>query len=152
MKAVQGALIVASSIQIVLGYSQIWAICSRYKLYLLINKQVSIIFFISYLMRESTLLRIGSSARLEWFRLFPWWVLACLIEASPWYSENYHCHYSQLLIFSSFERWKQFSFRLTYSSSLTSLNTFQVGKCVEIGIPMLILFVIFSQVLLMFLM
>ncbi|KAE8700548.1 Nucleobase-ascorbate transporter 2 [Hibiscus syriacus] len=30
MRAVQGALIVASSIQIILGYSQMWAICSRY--------------------------------------------------------------------------------------------------------------------------
>ncbi|OIW19238.1 hypothetical protein TanjilG_20363 [Lupinus angustifolius] len=30
MKAVQGALIVASSIQIILGFSQIWAICSRF--------------------------------------------------------------------------------------------------------------------------
>lgn len=29
MRAVQGALIVASSIQIILGYSQLWAICSR---------------------------------------------------------------------------------------------------------------------------
>lgn len=29
MRAVQGALIVASSIQIILGFSQIWAICSR---------------------------------------------------------------------------------------------------------------------------
>ncbi|XP_062076148.1 nucleobase-ascorbate transporter 2-like [Humulus lupulus] len=28
MRAVQGALIVASSIQIILGYSKIWAICS----------------------------------------------------------------------------------------------------------------------------
>jgi hypothetical protein len=30
MRAVQGALIVSSSIQIILGYSQLWAICSRY--------------------------------------------------------------------------------------------------------------------------
>ncbi|RVW31914.1 Nucleobase-ascorbate transporter 2 [Vitis vinifera] len=30
MRAIQGALIVASSIQIILGYSQIWAICSRF--------------------------------------------------------------------------------------------------------------------------
>lgn len=30
MRAVQGALIVASSIQIILGYSQMWAICSRF--------------------------------------------------------------------------------------------------------------------------
>uniref|UniRef100_A0A0R0IKM1 Nucleobase-ascorbate transporter 2 n=1 Tax=Glycine max TaxID=3847 RepID=A0A0R0IKM1_SOYBN len=30
MRAVQGALIVASSIQIILGFSQIWAICSRF--------------------------------------------------------------------------------------------------------------------------
>lgn len=40
MRAVQGALIVASSIQIILGYSQIWAICSRYFLFpKLISKQ-----------------------------------------------------------------------------------------------------------------
>lgn len=31
MRAIQGALIVSSSIQIILGYSQLWAICSRYK-------------------------------------------------------------------------------------------------------------------------
>ncbi|GMH05520.1 hypothetical protein Nepgr_007360 [Nepenthes gracilis] len=30
MRAVQGALIVASSVQIILGYSQLWAICSRF--------------------------------------------------------------------------------------------------------------------------
>ncbi|KAL8140538.1 hypothetical protein V2J09_006559 [Rumex salicifolius] len=30
MRAVQGALIVASSVQIILGYSQMWAICSRF--------------------------------------------------------------------------------------------------------------------------
>ncbi|CAN1355844.1 Nucleobase-ascorbate transporter 2 [Linum perenne] len=30
MRAVQGALIVASSIQIILGFSQLWAICSRF--------------------------------------------------------------------------------------------------------------------------
>ncbi|KAL9236847.1 hypothetical protein vseg_011470 [Gypsophila vaccaria] len=30
MRAVQGALIVASSLQIILGYSQLWAICSRF--------------------------------------------------------------------------------------------------------------------------
>ncbi|XP_015931748.1 uncharacterized protein LOC107458062 isoform X1 [Arachis duranensis] len=30
MRAVQGALIVASCIQIILGFSQIWAICSRF--------------------------------------------------------------------------------------------------------------------------
>lgn len=31
MRAIQGALIVSSRIQIILGYSQLWAICSRYK-------------------------------------------------------------------------------------------------------------------------
>ncbi|KAL2930933.1 Nucleobase-ascorbate transporter 2 [Bienertia sinuspersici] len=31
MRAVQGALIVASSLQIILGYSQLWAICSRWE-------------------------------------------------------------------------------------------------------------------------
>lgn len=30
MRTIQGALIVASSVQIILGYSQLWAICSRY--------------------------------------------------------------------------------------------------------------------------
>ncbi|GAB2233328.1 hypothetical protein Droror1_Dr00002549 [Drosera rotundifolia] len=30
MKAVQGSMIVASSIQVILGYSQLWAICSRF--------------------------------------------------------------------------------------------------------------------------
>ncbi|XP_010246467.1 PREDICTED: nucleobase-ascorbate transporter 2 [Nelumbo nucifera] len=30
MRAIQGALIVASSIQIILGYSQLWGICSRF--------------------------------------------------------------------------------------------------------------------------
>ncbi|KAK2401151.1 DUF1279 super [Trifolium repens] len=29
MRAVQGAMIVASSLQIILGFSQLWAICSR---------------------------------------------------------------------------------------------------------------------------
>jgi hypothetical protein len=31
MRAIQGSLIVSSSIQIILGYSQLWAICSRYR-------------------------------------------------------------------------------------------------------------------------
>ncbi|KAI3782163.1 hypothetical protein L2E82_12197 [Cichorium intybus] len=30
MRAIQGALKVASSVQIILGYSQLWAICSRF--------------------------------------------------------------------------------------------------------------------------
>lgn len=30
IRAIQGALIVASSIQIILGYSQLWGICSRF--------------------------------------------------------------------------------------------------------------------------
>jgi xanthine/uracil permease len=30
MRAIQGALIVSSSIQIILGYSQLWGICSRF--------------------------------------------------------------------------------------------------------------------------
>jgi nucleobase transporter 1/2 len=30
MRAVQGAIIVASSVQIILGFSQMWAICSRF--------------------------------------------------------------------------------------------------------------------------
>ncbi|MCI29312.1 nucleobase-ascorbate transporter 1-like [Trifolium medium] len=30
MKAIQGALIVASSIQIILGYSQVWGLFSRF--------------------------------------------------------------------------------------------------------------------------
>ncbi|GJW75931.1 nucleobase-ascorbate transporter 2, partial [Tanacetum coccineum] len=30
MRSIQGALIVASSVQIILGYSQLWAICSRF--------------------------------------------------------------------------------------------------------------------------
>ncbi|TQD82310.1 hypothetical protein C1H46_032154 [Malus baccata] len=76
MKAVQGALIVASSIQIVLGYSQIWAICSR---------------FFSPLGMVPVISLVG---------------------------------------FGLFDR----GFPV-------------VGKCVEIGIPMLILFVAFSQYL-----
>jgi nucleobase transporter 1/2 len=32
MRAIQGALIVASSIQIILGYSQVWGLFSRYSL------------------------------------------------------------------------------------------------------------------------
>jgi xanthine/uracil permease len=31
MRAIQGALIISSSIQIIVGYSQLWAICSRYR-------------------------------------------------------------------------------------------------------------------------
>lgn len=30
MRAIQGALIISSCIQIILGYSQLWGICSRY--------------------------------------------------------------------------------------------------------------------------
>ncbi|CAB4306644.1 unnamed protein product [Prunus armeniaca] len=76
MRAVQGALIVASSIQIILGYSQIWAICSR---------------FFSPLGMVPVISLVG---------------------------------------FGLFDR----GFPV-------------VGRCVEIGIPMLILFVVFSQYL-----
>ncbi|CAL5214171.1 unnamed protein product [Lathyrus oleraceus] len=76
MRAVQGALIVASSIQIILGFSQIWAICSR---------------FFSPLGMVPVITLVG---------------------------------------FGLFDR----GFPV-------------VGTCVEIGIPMLILFIIFSQYL-----
>jgi xanthine/uracil permease len=36
MRAIQGALIVSSSIQIILGYSQLWGIFSRFALQLLL--------------------------------------------------------------------------------------------------------------------
>ncbi|XP_021724069.1 nucleobase-ascorbate transporter 2 [Chenopodium quinoa] len=76
MRAVQGALIVASSLQIILGYSQLWAICSRFFSPLGMVPVISLVGF--------GLLDRG----------FP-----------------------------------------------------VVGRCVEIGIPMLILFVVFSQYL-----
>ncbi|KAF8409069.1 hypothetical protein HHK36_005141 [Tetracentron sinense] len=75
MRAVQGALIVASSVQIVLGYSQLWGICSR---------------FFSPLGMVPVISLVG---------------------------------------FGMFDR----GFPL-------------VGRCVEIGVPMLILFIIFSQI------
>lgn len=34
MRAIQGALIVAASIQIILGYSQVWGLFSRYSFYI----------------------------------------------------------------------------------------------------------------------
>lgn len=37
MRAIQGALIVAASIQIILGYSQVWGIFSRYNFYFLVS-------------------------------------------------------------------------------------------------------------------
>ncbi|KAF8391214.1 hypothetical protein HHK36_023516 [Tetracentron sinense] len=76
MRAIQGALIVASSIQIILGYSQLWGICSR---------------FFSPLGMVPVIALVG---------------------------------------FGLFDR----GFPV-------------VGRCVEIGVPMLILFVIFSQYL-----
>uniref|UniRef100_A0A7C8Z5A3 Xanthine/uracil/vitamin C permease n=2 Tax=Opuntia streptacantha TaxID=393608 RepID=A0A7C8Z5A3_OPUST len=76
MRAIQGALIVASSVQIILGYSQLWAICSRFFSPLGMVPVISLVGF--------GLLDRG----------FP-----------------------------------------------------VVGRCVEIGIPMLILFVVFSQYL-----
>ncbi|KAG5030927.1 hypothetical protein JHK85_014909 [Glycine max] len=76
MRAVQGAMIVASSIQIILGFSQLWAICSR---------------FFSPLGMVPVIALVG---------------------------------------FGLFDR----GFPV-------------VGHCVEIGIPMLILFVVFSQYL-----
>ncbi|KAF5472948.1 hypothetical protein F2P56_009603 [Juglans regia] len=76
MRAVQGALIVASSIQIILGFSQMWAICSR---------------FFSPLGMAPVIALVG---------------------------------------FGMFDR----GFPV-------------VGRCVEIGVPMLILFIIFSQYL-----
>ncbi|KAL1367640.1 hypothetical protein AAHE18_02G066400 [Arachis hypogaea] len=79
MRAVQGAMIVASSIQIILGFSQLWAICSR---------------FFSPLGMAPVIALVG---------------------------------------FGLFDR----GFPV-------------VGHCVEIGIPMLVLFLAFSQVLLKF--
>lgn len=45
----------------------------------------------------------GFSAHLEWSQLFPWWVLACLIEASQWYCNNYQMPWTflSLLILTS---------------------------------------------------
>ncbi|KAG2684020.1 hypothetical protein I3843_10G058900 [Carya illinoinensis] len=76
MRAVQGALIVASSIQIILGFSQMWAICSR---------------FFSPLGMAPVIALVG---------------------------------------FGLFDR----GFPV-------------VGRCVEVGVPMLILFIVFSQYL-----
>ncbi|KAF8413729.1 hypothetical protein HHK36_001722 [Tetracentron sinense] len=76
MRAIQGALIVSSSVQIILGYSQLWGICSR---------------FFSPLGMVPVIALVG---------------------------------------FGMFDR----GFPM-------------VGKCVEIGIPMLILFIVFSQYL-----
>lgn len=101
MRAVQGALIVASSIQIILGYSQLWAICSRCNFHL--NRSL-FQYYILFIDEMTVKLCItGFSAHLEWSQLFPWWVLACLIEASQWYCNNYQMPWTflSLLILTS---------------------------------------------------
>ncbi|KAJ0081062.1 hypothetical protein Patl1_10491 [Pistacia atlantica] len=85
MRAVQGALIVASSIQIILGYSQLWAICSRF------FSPLGMVPVIAFDERLKCLMQLTVCSLLKFF--------------------------------------------------------FQVGRCVEIGIPMLILFIALSQYL-----
>ncbi|KAJ8761430.1 hypothetical protein K2173_001561 [Erythroxylum novogranatense] len=111
MRAVQGALIVSSSVQIILGYSQLWAICSRYLL--------SIIFLSSLFLSGE---QVSASNVL----------LICKPHSSPlrFFSPLGMVPVIALVGFGLFDR----GFPM-------------VGRCVEIGIPMLILFITFSQYL-----
>ncbi|CAI0560631.1 unnamed protein product, partial [Linum tenue] len=110
MRAVQGALIVSSSIQIILGYSQLWAICSR---------------FFSPLGMVPVISLVG-------FGLFD--------RGFPVVCRHLRLGLLMLITFSLKKVILMFLFILSRSIS-------QVGRCVEIGVPMLILFVTFSQLL-----
>lgn len=132
MRAVQGAIIVASSVQIILGFSQMWAICSRYNIY-----THTYHFLLSY---------IGIDFN-DYFNLTFFFRFFSPVGMVPVIA---------LTGFGLFNR----GFPVVNYNELLSLKIqkiiplvliwqcfcLQVGNCVEIGIPMLILFVIFSQV------
>ncbi|AQL00306.1 Solute carrier family 23 member 2 [Zea mays] len=101
MKAIQGALIVSSSIQIILGYSQLWGIFSR---------------SLSFTLRSFLPRAIPN--------------LPIYYQVVPFFSPVGMTPVVALLGFGLFER----GFPV-------------VGRCVEIGLPMLILFVVLSQYL-----
>jgi len=48
MKAIQGALIVSSSIQIILGYSQLWGIFSRLLSFTLHSPSILVLVFLPW--------------------------------------------------------------------------------------------------------
>lgn len=158
MRAVQGALIVASSIQIILGFSQMWAICSRYLYFfhlklkshslrtpsisLIINQMITFVLhfrFFSPLGMAPVIALVGFGL---FDRGFP--VVCCI--------KNY-CHFLVNTLITPY--WAKLKCTHCYFTQyyflIDSLYLYQVGRCVEIGIPMLILFIAFSQVLLPFL-
>lgn len=150
MRAVQGALIVASSIQIILGFSQMWAICSRYffssqiDFFTLLVKAIIPIKWLHCFLyfRFFSPLGMAPVIALVGFGLFdrgfpvvllPFFLILNLL-LSKWNKMKIYtsCDVTHILF------------------TIDSLNFYQVGRCVEIGIPMLILFIAFSQVLLLF--
>ena len=67
MRAVQGALIVASCIQIILGFSQIWAICSRFFSRL---GMVPVIALVGFELFDRGFLEVGSWVEISMLILF----------------------------------------------------------------------------------
>ena len=67
MRAVQGSLIVASCIQIILGFSQIWAICSRFFSRL---GMVPVIALVGFELFDRGFLEVGSWVEISMLILF----------------------------------------------------------------------------------
>lgn len=78
MRAIQGALIVASSVQIILGYSQLWAICSRYT-YLL--------YLLQFILLSNVLSIMAAHSRVIVFTNdeFYSFIFKIQVFQSPWY-------------------------------------------------------------------
>lgn len=127
MRAVQGAVIVASSVQIILGFSQMWAICSRYiHACCHIKRCRTLMIFFIFIFRFFSPVGMVPVIALTGFGLF-------------------NRGFPVVCLFLKIEE----SSLLGFLFWLCVL-CLQVGTCVEIGIPMLILFVLFSQVIHLF--
>ncbi|WVZ93286.1 hypothetical protein U9M48_039280 [Paspalum notatum var. saurae] len=123
MRAIQGALIISSCIQIILGYSQLWGICSS----LIIDWQV---IFCSFIILALGPLIIHSGFSIE--------------EVGITFRKR---QYADTIINGFFS-----PLGMVPVVALAGLGLFErgfpvIGTCVEIGLPMLVLFVALSQYL-----
>eukprot|EP01018_Ginkgo_biloba_P015124 Gb_40643 [translate_table: standard] len=116
MRAIQGALIASSSLQIILGYSQLWGICSRFFSPL---GMVPVIALVGFGLFERGFPQVcaGFSDQNSLAAFVSNWVASAIEE------------------------------KVLYGTLCSIIVLYQVGKCVEVGLPMLIIFIAFAQYL-----
>ncbi|WVZ93285.1 hypothetical protein U9M48_039280 [Paspalum notatum var. saurae] len=138
MRAIQGALIISSCIQIILGYSQLWGICSS----LIIDWQV---IFCSFIILALGPLIIHSGFSIEEVGItFRKRQYADTI-INGFFSPLGMVPVVALAGLGLFER--GFPVVKALTSAISLLSHHHIGTCVEIGLPMLVLFVALSQYL-----